>query len=187
MSQQSGGVGVSRREWLSRMAALPTLASISRAAPTPRYRLGVMAGMYGSVPLDDAMTRIRKIGYRYISIARKHGDDIVYSPELPKAERTRMLRRIRDLGVEPFMSLGGFGGSDPQTPEGLQKYLQQLDLCADYEIPIMVGGGPWYYKKFPNIPKRDKDWQEEVTRFYALRGDGEGAASCGIGARHDCA
>lgn len=74
-----------------------------------------MAGMYGTVPLDDAMTRIRKMGYRYISIARKHGNDIVYSPELSKTERTHMLRRIRDLGVEPFLSLGGFGGSDLQN------------------------------------------------------------------------
>jgi sugar phosphate isomerase/epimerase len=77
-----------------------------------------------------------------------------------------MLRRIRDLGVEPFLSLGGFSG-DPQTEAGLQKYVAQLDLCADYEIPVMVGAGPWYYTKFPNIPKRERDWQVEVSRFYA--------------------
>jgi hypothetical protein len=75
-----------------------------------------------------------------------------------------MLRRIRDLGVEPFLSLGGFGG-DPKTADGLQEYIAQLDLRADYEIPIMVGAGPWYYKRFPNIPKREAEWQEEVTGF----------------------
>ena len=122
--------------------------------------------MYGSIPLDDAMKRIRKAGYRYISMAARHGTDVVYSPQLSKPERTAMLRRIRDLGAEPFLSLGGFGG-DPQTEDGLQKYIAQLDLCADYEIPIMVGAGPWYYKKFPNIPKREVEWQEEVSRFYA--------------------
>ena len=154
----------SRRRILSRIAALPAL--VTKAAPQPRYKLGVMAGMYSSVPLDDAMQRIRKAGYRYISMAPKHGADIVYSPELPKPERARMLRRIRDLGVEPFLSLGGFSG-DPQTVAGLEKYIAQLDLCADYEIPVMVGAGPWYYKKFPSIPKRELDWQEEVSRFYA--------------------
>ena len=122
--------------------------------------------MYSSLPLDDAMQRIRKAGYRYISMAPKHGADIVYSPDLPKPERGRMLRRIRDLGVEPFLSLGGFSG-DPQTAPGLEKYMAQLDLCADYEIPVMVGAGPWYYTKFPNLPKRELDWQEEVSRFYA--------------------
>ena len=125
-----------------------------------------MAGMYRAVPLDDAMRRIRKAGYRYVSMAAKHGDDVVYSPELPKPERVRMLRRVWDLGVEPFLSLGGFSG-DPQTEAGLQKYIAQLDLCADYEISTMVGAGPWYYTKFPNIPKRERDWQEEVS---SLRG-----------------
>ncbi len=156
---------VSRREILGGIAVLPALAAA--APPEPRYKLGVMAAMYGSIPLDDAMQRIRKAGYRYISMAPKHGPDVVYAPELSKPERKAMLHRIRDLGVEPFLSLGGFAAGDLQAPDGLQKYMAQLDLCADYEIPIMVGAGPWYYKKFPNIPKRELDWQEEVSRFYA--------------------
>jgi sugar phosphate isomerase/epimerase len=147
------------------MAALPALAAAVPAEP--RYKLGVMAGMYGSIPLDDAMQRIRKAGYRYVSMAAKHGPEIVYAPQLSKPERKAMLRRIRDLGVEPFLSLGGFFAGELQDDAGLQKYVAQLDLCADYEIPIMVGAGPWYYKKFPNIPKRELDWQEEVSRFYA--------------------
>lgn len=158
---------ISRRHVLGGMAAVAAgAAAAARADVKPRYKLGVMAGMYRSVPLDDAMRRIRKAGYRYVSMVAKHGDDVVYSPELPKPERARMLRRVRDLGVEPFLSLGGFSG-DPQTEAGLQKYMAELDLCADYEIPVMVGAGPWYYTKFPNIPKRERDWQEEVSRFYA--------------------
>jgi len=158
---------ISRRRILTRLAAFPALAATAAAAPDkPRYKLGVMAGMYASVPLDDTLTRIRKAGYRYISMAARQGKDVVYSPEMTKAERAGMLRRIRDHGIEPFMSLGGFGG-DPQTEAGLQKYIAQLDLCADYEIPVMVGAGPWYYTKFPNLPKRERDWQEEVSRFYS--------------------
>ncbi len=158
---------ISRRRILTRLAAFPALAATAAAAPDkPRYKLGVMAGMYASVPLDDTLTRIRKAGYRYISMAARQGKDVVYSPEMTKAERAGMLRRIRDHGIEPFMSLGGFSG-DPQTEAGLQKYVAQLDLCADYEIPVMVGAGPWYYTKFPNLPKRERDWQEEVSRFYS--------------------
>jgi sugar phosphate isomerase/epimerase len=159
----SGRQAISRRHVLAGLSMIPAMA----AAPSkPRYQLGVMAGMYRSIPVDDAMQRIRKAGYRYISMAARHGPDVVYAPELSKGERKAMLRRIRDLGIQPFLSLGGFAG-DPQTEDGLVKYIAQLDLCADYEIPIMVGAGPWYYKKFPNIPKRDSEWQEEVSRFYA--------------------
>mgnify|MGYP001307795123 CR=1 FL=1 len=153
---------MTRRQMFANMAALPALAQ----SAAPPYKLGVMATMFSSLALDEAMTRIRKIGYRYISMSRRHGSESVFSPEMPKAERTKMLRRIRDLGVEPFLSLGGFQG-DPQTAEGLSRFVAQIDLCADFEIPIMVGAGPWYFTKFPTVPKRERDWQVEVSRFYA--------------------
>jgi len=143
------------------MAAMPLMA-----APAERYKLGVMATMYGSLPLEDAIARIRKAGFTYISMSRKHGAENVFTPEMTKAERTAMLRRIRNLGVQPFLSLGGFAAGDPVTDEGVNKYKAQLDLCADFEIPIMVGAGPWYFTKFPTVPKRERDWQQEVSRFY---------------------
>jgi sugar phosphate isomerase/epimerase len=148
------------------LAAAAATAAAPPAQTQERYRLGVMAGMYASLPLDEALSKIRKAGYRYISIARKHGDDLVFDPAMSKDDRKRMLRRIRSAGVEPFLSLGGFAG-DPQKPDGLQKLIAQIDLCADFEIPVIVGAGPWYYTKFPTVPKRHRDWVEEVTRFYA--------------------
>jgi sugar phosphate isomerase/epimerase len=125
-----------------------------------------MASMYATVPLADALMRIRKAGYRYVTPSPRHAGEAVFTAELPAAERPRMLRRMKDLGVQPFLSLGGFG-AEPQTEKGLAQYLAQLDLCADFEIPIMVGGGPWYFQRFPNLPKRDAEWQQEVKRFYA--------------------
>lgn len=157
---------VSRRRMLQAAASLPAFAPAAFPAPEERYRLGVMATVYSTIPFDDAMTRIRKAGYRYISIAPRHAGDVVFAPELSNPQRTRMLRRIRDHGLQPFLSLGGFAG-DLRTAEGLKKCVDQLDLCASYEIPIMVGAGPWYYTKFPNLPKREKDWVVEVDQFFA--------------------
>lgn len=156
----------SRRAVLRGLTALSGLACAKLAATGPeRYKLGVNASMYHELPLDEAMTRVRKAGYHYICIGRMHAGKVVYSPELVKAERTSTLRRLRDLGVEPIMSLGGFA-AELESEGGLEKYTAQLDLCADYEIPVMVGAGPWYYTKFPNLPKRERDWQPEVSRFY---------------------
>jgi len=154
---------------MTRRTMLGSLAAGSAALGAPageRYRLGVMAAMYSTLPVEEAMARIRKAGYRYIGIGPKHGADVVFQPEMTKAERTAMRRRIIDAGVEPFLSLGGFSG-DPQTEAGLKKWQDHLDPCADFQIPVMVGGGPWYFKKFPTLPKRDKDWMVEVGRFYA--------------------
>ena len=125
-------IALSRRQFAGGMAAMGVLAA-------PRYKLGVMTSMYAALPLDEAMKRVRKAGFNCISPARKHASDVVYSTDLPKAERARMLRRIRDLGVEPVMSLGGFGGSDPSTEAGLGRYMAEIDLSADFEIPVIVG------------------------------------------------
>lgn len=157
---------VTRRDLIGRLVTIPAIAAMGSASPTPeRYKLGVMCSMYASLPLEQAVTRIKRAGFNYITPAARHANEAVFSPEVPKADRRTILRRIRDLGVQPIMSLGGFGG-DPQTEDGLQKYLAQIDLCSDFEIPVMVGAGPWYYTKFPNLPKRERDWQEEVSRFY---------------------
>ena len=155
----------SRRQVLQGLAALPVLTTAVPAAAPERYKLGVNASMYAELPLEQAMSHVRQAGYRYICMGRAHAGNVVFSPEMPKPERVRMLRRIRDLGVEPIMSLGGFA-AELESDGGLAKYTAQLDLCADYEIPIMVGAGPWYYTNFPNLPKRERDWLPEVTRFY---------------------
>jgi sugar phosphate isomerase/epimerase len=167
MQQPNTTLSINRRDLIKSIGAVTALTAGAVAAPpTEPYRLGVMAGMYGMLPVDEAMSRIRKAGYRYASMARKHGNEIVFAPELSKVERKTMLRRIRGLGIEPFLSLGGFAG-DPETEAGLRKYIDQIDLCVDYEIPIIVGAGPWYYTRFPTVPKRERDWAEEVSRFYA--------------------
>lgn len=156
---------MTRRNILAGFSTALLPAAAAAAEPEPHYRLGVMATMLASLPLDDAMTRIRKIGYRYVSMSRTHAGEAVFAPEMTKADRQRVLRRIRGLGVQPFLSLGGFQ-ADPVTAEGLDRYRAQLDLCADFEIPVMVGAGPWYFTKFPTTPKRERDWQQEVSRFY---------------------
>ncbi len=158
---------LSRRRALQGLAALAGIAGARpSAAASKSYKLGVNAAMYAELPLDQAMAHIQKAGYRYICIGRVHAGEAVFSPDLPKAERTRILRRIRDLGIEPIMSLGGFA-AHLEADGGLEKYNAELDLCADFEIPIMVGAGPWYYTKFPNLPKSERDWEPEVSRFYA--------------------
>src|SRR5262245_34876615 len=61
---------MTRRQLLAGLSALPVSAQ-----PKERYRLGVMATTLAALPLDDAMTRIRKIGYRYISMSRRHANE----------------------------------------------------------------------------------------------------------------
>jgi sugar phosphate isomerase/epimerase len=159
---------VSRRQILAGAAA-SALAGAADARPAgERYQLGVMTSVYASVPLDDAMTRIRKAGYRFVCPGARHGGETVFAPTMAKADRTRVLRRMRDLGVQPFCSLGGFlAPGELQTDQSLEAYNAQLDLCADFEIPVMVGGGPWSYTKFPNLPKSQREFQPLVDRFFA--------------------
>jgi sugar phosphate isomerase/epimerase len=126
-----------------------------------------MTNLFATLPLEQAAARIAKLGYSAICPGARHPGGSNYTPELAKADRPALLRRLRDAGVEPVMSLGGFSG-ELNNSAALDKYRAQLDLCADFEIPVMVGGGPWYFKKFPTVPKRERDWQVEVANFYRL-------------------
>jgi len=155
--------GLSRREFAASAAALAAAPAPARAAE--RYRLGCMAAMFSAVPWTTPWRASARPVTATLRQPQARGRGRVHARNA--ARRTpRVQRRFKDLGVEPFLSIGGFG-SEPTTEKGLTGYLAQLDLCADFGIPIMVGGGPWYYKRFPNLPKRDVEWREEVDRFYA--------------------
>jgi sugar phosphate isomerase/epimerase len=124
-----------------------------------------MGQIIRNAPVDEALERIRRAGYRYLCPSRVHAKELTFTPEMTSAQRTVIKRKIQDAGLTPCMSLGGFS-AEPGKPGGLEKYMAELDLCADFGIPVMVGGGPWYFEKFPNLPKRNVVWQKEVTEFY---------------------
>ena len=97
-----------RRQAMKSLVVAPAFAAIGSAAPpSERYRLGVMCSMCAALPLDQAISRIVKIGYQYVTPARAHAGELVFTTEMGKTTRRAMLRRIRDLGAQPFMSLAG--------------------------------------------------------------------------------
>ena len=163
MRSQSTISSISRRSFLRESAALAGAAGIALAAPG--YRLGCMTSVYGRQPMTRALEGIRKAGFRYIGPGRSH-PDLPFSAAAGADVRAQLKRLFADYGLRPIMSLGGFGG-EPHRPGGLDKYLAELDLCKEFDIPVMVGGGPWYYDKFPTVPKRARDWEPEVAQFYA--------------------
>jgi sugar phosphate isomerase/epimerase len=136
------------------------------AAPAGRYQLGCLTSLYGSLPLDAALERIRKLGYRYAVPGRTHAGEAVYTPGMPAAKRTETERQFRDHGVEPFMAFGGF--SDAHLPGKLDPCRAELDLCASFGIPVVVAWGPWSYKRFPNIPLATGEWEQQVSEFFPV-------------------
>jgi sugar phosphate isomerase/epimerase len=134
--------------------------------PRERYQLGCVGQILRSTPVDEALERIRRAGYRYICPSRTHARESTFTPDMNAEQRATMKRKIADAGLTPCMSLGGFS-AEPGKPGGLEKYLGEIDLCAEFGIPVMVGGGPWFFEKFPNLPKRNSLWQKEVADFYA--------------------
>ncbi|MEK7750931.1 MAG: sugar phosphate isomerase/epimerase family protein [Acidobacteriota bacterium] len=132
-------------------------------AAAERYRLGCMTSLYATLPLADALGRIRKLGYRYAAPGRTHAGETVYAADLPASKKTEVQQKFRDQGVEPFMALGGFG--DVHLPGKLDQYRADLDLGASFGIPVIVGWGPWYYRTFPNIPRTVRDWEKELAQY----------------------
>jgi sugar phosphate isomerase/epimerase len=151
---------MSRREVLAGAASL----GAAHAAAGERYRLGCQTLPYRNFPLARAIEGIRKAGYRYVMPFATHEGKPVYTPALPAAERAELKRRFADAGLTPIMAFAGLSG-DIRKPEGMKTFLGEIDLAADFGIPVVVGAGPWYYTKFPTVPKRSRDWKAECDEF----------------------
>src|SRR4030095_1239023 len=153
---------------ITRRQAIATASAMGAASamPTPeRYQLGAMSQIYRAIPLDEALERIRRSGFRYLSPGPVHAAQLRFTPEMAAEQRNETKRKIRDAGLTPCMSLGGFS-AELAKPGGLDKYLAEIDLCAEFGIRVMVGGGPWYFQKFPTLPKRNTAWQKEDGEVY---------------------
>jgi len=130
------------------------------------YQFGCQTLPYRALPLSRALDGIQKAGYRYVMIFHTHEKRPAFTPGLSPAERKSLRGQLRDRGLQPVLSFVGLTG-DPATPGGLSTYLKELDLCREFGIRRVVGTGPWYFQKFPNLPKRARDWERECQAFYS--------------------
>src|SRR5688500_1123278 len=107
------------------LSAAATVAA-SAMPPRERYQLGCMTQILRSAPVDEALERIRRAGYRYIRPGRLQGGESTITPEMTPAQRTEIKRKFREAGLTPCMSLGGFS-AELTRPGGLEKYMAELD------------------------------------------------------------
>ena len=154
-----------RRTFVKCAAGFATGVGVSPAA-TEAYQLGCQTLPYRGQPFARALEGIRKAGYRYVMPFHNHQGQPAFSPTLSGPARADLRRQIKDAGLEPFMSFVGLTG-DIRRPDGLDKYRKELHLYVEFGIRTVVGIGPWYYTKFPTVPKRAVDWEKETSEFYA--------------------
>jgi sugar phosphate isomerase/epimerase len=156
----------SRRSFLKTAAALAGAAAVrSSARAEERYQLGCQTLPYRSLPLARAVEGIRKAGYKYVMPYYVHAGKNVFTPDNTASELAEVRRLFSESGLVPFCRFAGLTAG-PETTKGADVYRKELDLCVDFGIRTVVGIGPWYYDKFPAVPKRDRDWQKEIAAFY---------------------
>jgi sugar phosphate isomerase/epimerase len=123
--------------------------------------------VYRAHPFTRALEGIAKAGFKYVAPGRSHMGKDVFVGGMPAAARAELKRQMSDQGLQPVLSLGGFN-AELTSPGGPAKYAEEIDLCAEFGIPAIVGGGPWYFQKWPNLPKRDSEFQKEAAAFYTV-------------------
>lgn len=157
----------SRRSFLKNAAALAGAAAVPFSArAAEKYQLGCQTLPYRGLPLARAVEGIQKAGYKYVMPYYVHAGKSVFAPDNTASELSEVRRLFSDAGLVPFCRFAGLT-EGATTPKGVEIYRKELDLCADFGIRTVVGIGPWYYDKFPSVPKRDRDWQKEVAAFYS--------------------
>jgi len=155
-----------RREFVAAVSMASAMRCLGLSSPAAEpFLLGCQTLPYRGQPLSRALEGIRKAGYQYVMPFHSHAGQPAFAPSLTAEARAASRRQFRDAGLEPFLSFVGLT-KDPATPEGLKIYLDELDLCREFGIRTVVGIGPWYYAKFPNLPKRARDWEQECAVFY---------------------
>ena len=159
-------MNLTKRQFLNHAAGLAGLAGLPLRAASEPYQLGCQTMPYRSYPLSRALEGIRKAGYRYVMPSSTHERKPLFVPTLTSAERAELKRQFKDAGLEPFMAFAGLG-VEIRKPDGMKTYLGELDLAAEFGMKTVVGAGPWYYAKFPSVPKRARDWEKECDEFYA--------------------
>jgi sugar phosphate isomerase/epimerase len=155
-----------RRGFLKNAAAMLAASAVPLRAAGERYLLGCQTLPYRAYPLPRALQGISKAGYRYVMLSRTHQNAVVFAPSLSAAKRAELRAQLKDFGLTPFMSFATLN-EEIYKPEGLRNAFEELDLCAEFDIRTVIGTGPWYYTKFPNIPMRAKDWQKQSDQFFA--------------------
>ena len=143
------------------------LAGLPALAAPDRYMLGCQTLPYRAFPLERALEGIQKAGYKYVMINGDHQRKPAFSPALSASERTELKNRLKDMGLTPFMSFYGLS-KEMVDPEGLKTALAELDLCAEFGVKTVVGTGPWYWKKWPNLPPRATEWEQTCNTFYPI-------------------
>lgn len=166
-ADQGAKMDLTKRQFLRQAAGVAALAGFpARAAAAERYQLGCQTLPYRGFPLARALEGIRKAGYHSVMPCSKHQDKPVFVPELSASARTELKRQFKDAGLEPFMAFAGMG-TDIRKPDGMKAYLGELDLAVEFGMKTVIGAGPWYYTRFPNVPKRARDWEKECDEFCA--------------------
>ena len=159
---------LTRRHFLNTAAGAAGLAAaISASAQAKTYRLGCQTLPYRALPVSRALEGISKAGYKYVMLNADHQKKPAFSPVLSASERAELRRQIQEAGLTPFMSFFGLG-KGLTTDEGLQAGLAELDLCAEFGIRTVVGTGPWYYPKWPNLPHSAREWAKITDGYYVI-------------------
>lgn len=151
---------------MTRRNLLGCTMSLPLAAAAESYQLGCQTLPYRAFPLPRALEGIRKAGYRFVMPTSTHQGKPVFVPALTAAERAALKRQFADAGLDPFMIFAGLG-AEIRKPDGMKAFLGELDLAAEFGMKFVVGAGPWYYVKFPTVPKRARDWEKECDEFCA--------------------
>jgi sugar phosphate isomerase/epimerase len=156
---------LTKRKFLKQLTGLAAFAGLpARAAE--RYQLGCQTLPYRAFPFSRALEGIRKAGYRYVMPSSTHEGKPAFAPALTSSGRAALKRQVQDAGLEPLMAFAGLG-MDIRKPEGMKTFLAELDLAVEFGMKFVVGAGPWYYTRFPTVPKRARDWEQECDEFCA--------------------
>lgn len=126
-------MAISRRVFLSSIAAATSLCAVSNSAAEPaqaktEFQLACMTLPYSQFPLERALKGIKAAGFEYVAWGTTHKDESgkqipVLAPDAPVQMAKELAQRCRGMGLEPLMM---FSTVYPEHKNGLEVLTHRL-------------------------------------------------------------
>jgi len=116
-------------------------------------KLACMTWVYSHVSFENALERIAKAGFKYVSFGLPHEENPVFSENKPD-EATHTLRLLDRYGLQPVTLVSTEQLSPNQT---IERACRWMDFARELGVKELLSLGTWSYRRFPDERHSEKE------------------------------
>ena len=131
---------LSRRRWITGVAAVTSLAALGRAAAAPRWQIGCYTRPWLEHEPLVALDAIAAAGYRYVGLMNAKGGFVI-GPDTPPEKVATIGTEAKARGLAIVSTYGGDFFVPKSPADSIARLRRLIDHCALCGCPSLLLGG----------------------------------------------